>query len=796
VSRSALRIARALAVFALSCCAVSALHAQPRARELDPGAAAPPFSSDASAAAGTLVFASADAGSMDAGIATGAPLDSADAATATSARTAPAEVDGASIASPSVPAPVSLAAPSPAFVEATPVEVTVRSTRNEAQRLQRSADAVVVVDLRRAKEQTGDLGEVLARTQGVAIRRDSGLGSTTRFSLNGLYDHQIRLFLDGVPLELAGYPFGIGNVPINIVERAEIYRGVVPIRLGADALGGAVNLVTNHTYENRLSVSYQLGSFGTHRAHVDGLYRHEPSGFIVGGHAFFDRAKNDYDVTASLTDETGMQRNVRVPRFHDGYTASGVTLEVGVVDRPWAKRLLLQSTFATYDKELQHDPMMKVPYGEVTYGETAYAATARYEVKPHTDVELELLANYSRRTIDFKDVGEWVYNWAGERGRQRRVPGERDLASDRTTLEHVGFGRALVSWNMVPGHTLRASLTPQYTTRTGNERVPSTSGARDPLMAVRDLFTLVSGLEYQVNLLDERVENVLFVKNYVYRLKNEDPQDDGSFLRREADRHRAGVGDSLKVRILPWLSAKASYEYATRLPRPEELFGDGRQTVANLELKPEVSHNANIGPRVELKLRSLGELTLDVNGFLRDSNRLIAYLGSERSFVYENVQRARARGVENGVTWRSPGRWVDLHGALTWLDTRNHGRAGTFGAFHGDRIPNRPYFFGSWGARANIPGLLGSGVGVAPFYHGRYVHEFFRSWESAGMRDGKDVIPKQVAHSLGLTLTFQGGFGKLLATIEADNLSDALLFDNFGVQRPGRAFYAKLMGSL
>jgi hypothetical protein len=59
-------------------------------------------------------------------------------------------------------------------------------------------------------------------------------------------------------------------------------------------------------------------------------------------------------------------------------------------------------------------------------------------------------------------------------------------------------------------------------------------------------------------------QSILFVKGYPYRVKSEDPQDDGSFLRRDAQRQRGGVGDSLRVKLMPWLYLKASYEYAAR----------------------------------------------------------------------------------------------------------------------------------------------------------------------------------------------------------------------------------------
>ena len=116
--------------------------------------------------------------------------------------------------------------------------------KSEATALRQSPQAVAVLETQTARLQTADLGEVMAKVQGVNVQRGGGLGSDTRFSLNGLTDDQIRFFLDGIPLDFVGYSFGIANVPVNLIDRVEIYKGVVPIRFGADALGGAVNLVS------------------------------------------------------------------------------------------------------------------------------------------------------------------------------------------------------------------------------------------------------------------------------------------------------------------------------------------------------------------------------------------------------------------------------------------------------------------------------------------------------------------------------------------------------------------------
>jgi vitamin B12 transporter len=674
-------------------------------------------------------------------------------------------------------------------------EVTVKVARSEGRRLQQSAEAVNVVDTRKAQKQTADLGEVLARTQGIAIRRDGGLGSEARFSLNGLYDDQIRFFLDGVPLEAAGFPFGIANVPVNLIDRVEVYRGVVPIRFGADALGGAVNLVSDQSYETHLGASYQLGSFGTHRASVDGRYRHEPTGLIAGAAAFLDVAKNDYRVDVEVADDLGQVSDDNVRRFHDGYVAYGAALEIGVVDQPWARRLTLQAFASTYDKELQHNQVMTVPYGEVTYGETVRGLTARYEVDASELLGLELVANYAHRSIDFVDKGRWVYDWYGRRIRERRVAGEIESdPTDQSTGQDSAFGRATLTAKLAPEHTLRVSTSPNYATRTGDERLQADPAARDPLGAERDLFTLVNGVEYELSLFGERLSNVVFVKDYVYEASSEEVLPGNIFRARDKSSHSFGAGDTFRFQVLPWLYAKASYEYATRLPRPDETFGDGVLVVANLELEPEVSHNANIGPRIEYRDEALGDWVFDVNGFLRESDRLVVLLGNDRFLSYQNVYQARSLGIESAASWLSPGRYVSVDGTLTWQDVRNASSSGTFGDFEGDRIPNRPYLFASWGARLRFANMPGPEDTIEPFYNGRYVHGFFRGWESQGLREFKQVVESQVTHAGGVTWNLEHYPWRGSVTLEVDNFTDAKVFDNFGAQRPGRACYLKVTG--
>jgi vitamin B12 transporter len=72
------------------------------------------------------------------------------------------------------------------------------------------------------------------------------------------------------------------------------------------------------------------------------------------------------------------------------------------------------------------------------------------------------------------------------------------------------------------------------------------------------------------------------------------------------------------------------------------------------------------------------------------------------------------------------------------------------------------------------------------------VQEYYRGWESVGLKEFKQVIPSQLVHSLAVVYLVDTDHGSLSSSMEVQNLSDEDVYDFFGVQRPGRAFYAKM----
>ena len=310
------------------------------------------------------------------------------------------------------------------------------------------------------------------------------------------------------------------------------------------------------------------------------------------------------------------------------------------------------------------------------------------------------------------------------------------------------------------------------------------------------MLTLVNGLEYDLDLFEDRLENILFVKLYVQLIESESPVAGEPPRGRDRSTHRFGVGDGLRYRLTPWLYGKASYEWATRLPSADEVFGDNTFIAANLALAPETSHNVNLGLTLDARETPAGAFRATGNGFLRATDQLILPLGNDQMQRYKNVDGARSLGVEGSVGWTSPGEHLALDGNVTYGDFRNTSSEATFGDFEGDRIPNRPYLFANGTARLQFRRVFAPEDEVALTWNGRYVHEYFRSWESLGLREFKQVIPSHLVHSAGFGYVARSGQASLSTTLEMQNLTDEPVFDYFGTQRPGRSFYIKITAEL
>ena len=194
-------------------------------------------------------------------------------------------------------------------------------------RVKRSAYNAVAVDATELHNSAKTLGDALAKAPGVKLRESGGVGSDMQLMLDGFSGRHVKVFIDGVPQEGAGQALDLNNLPVNYAERIEVYKGVVPVGFGTDALGGVVNIVTAKQREGwHLDASYSYGSFNTHKSYAR-FGQTLRGGFTYEVNAFQNFSDNDYYIDNYITEfgDDGITENTdpskiyHVKRFNDRF---------------------------------------------------------------------------------------------------------------------------------------------------------------------------------------------------------------------------------------------------------------------------------------------------------------------------------------------------------------------------------------------------------------------------------------------------------------------------------------------
>ena len=326
--------------------------------------------------------------------------------------------------------------------------------KSKARKMHEQAYAVSVVDLATKYQTASPLNKVLNTVTSVNIREDGGLGSNYSFSMNGFSGNQVKFFIDGIPMDNFGSSFNLATISANMADRIEVYKGVLPVSLGSDALGGAVNIVSR-TNANYLDATYSVGSFNTHRAAVNGVYTSK-AGFTFRANAFANYSDNDYEVWAPIVNlQTNKQEGEEwAKRFNDGYQSYGVKLETGVVRQSWADYLLVGMIASADKRNVQTGATMDAVYGGVKNRSWSLIPSIRYKKNDLLvpGLSLSLYGTYSMVNTYNVDTLARRYNWRGEWVNSTSA-GEAYL-TDATIRERQWQANANVSYVISDHHSL------------------------------------------------------------------------------------------------------------------------------------------------------------------------------------------------------------------------------------------------------------------------------------------------------------------------------------------------------
>lgn len=668
----------------------------------------------------------------------------------------------------------------------------------------RQAGALDIVDLKTEAILAVDMGSVLRRTRGIVVRQSGGLGAATTLSLNGLSGQQIPVFLDGLPLAVSGFPLNLAAVPVGLLEKVEVHKGVVPVELGTDALGGALDLRSSQSMGARAFASYELASFGTHRL-LGSVQVPLGDHLYFQAQTFYDYSDNDFDITVDAIDPDTLQvipYGLTTPKGNAEFESFGTTLEVGWRNLSWADRISVSAFYGDGRRGLPHDPRQLVAYGEVETGRRAIGGRALYErtdLLPSLDASLGFGAVVQEDRLT--DLAETGFGFDGQPTAERPVPrrGERftnGVDQDLSTITLLS--RLLLTYNFGSTQQLMLSVAPSYEERNGTQNIPSDPPIRLDI-PTSSRFALVGGLSYRWQGFALPIENDLFIKGYLLDAQGELVRQGFETGPISVTATDFGVGDAMVYKATDVLTFRFSGEWARRLPSFLEVFGDLVQVNANPDLVPERSINLNASSSLSSLDIGFGTVDATLWGFARIVDDLIITEAGTDALQARNVDSSIIYGVEVDLGWTSPEDVLMLSGALTYEEARNTSLEGELARFRDDRLPNRPFLYGS--AQANL--------GLAHLFWGRHrggltanmrwVEAFFLFWPSSGTQSSKAEVPAQLSLDVGLyyrlPMSSRSEGAALNLSLESHNVLDELLFDQFGVQRPGRSFHAKLSAS-
>ena len=467
---------------------------------------------------------------------------------------------------------------------------------NGISRLKRSAFNAIAVDTKELQNSTKSLSDALSKAPGMKLRESGGVGSDMQLMLDGFSGKHVKVFIDGVPQEGVGNSFALNNIPVNFAERIEVYKGVVPVGFGTDAIGGVVNIVTNKKRRNWfLDASYSYGSFNTHKSYVN-FGQTLDNGFTYEINAFQNYSDNDYYVDAPVKDfETGRldtDKKERVKRFNDTYHNEAVIGKVGFVNRNWADRLLLGFTYSNMYQEIQTGVRQNTVYGDKHRKGHSLMPSLEYNKRDLLTKGLDLVftANYNKNMTTNIDTSAYEYNWRGE----KNLMNSRGEQSYQHTRSDNNNWNGTVTVNYRLGH---AHVFTFNNVLTAFRRSNTSLLTNEELTDAIDKQTRknIAGLSYRL-MPSEHWNLSVFGKHYNQYVAGPMATDNTSseYVRTSRSVSSVGYGAAGTYFILPGLQAKLSYEKAYRLPTIEEMFGNEDLEMGDIGIKPEKSDNVNL----------------------------------------------------------------------------------------------------------------------------------------------------------------------------------------------------------
>jgi outer membrane receptor protein involved in Fe transport len=705
-------------------------------------------------------------------------------------------------------------------------EVTVESMTKKRS-LEIQGFAVAIIETKEASLRNLTTNELLDRAVGVRVRQNGGVGSQVEYNLNGMSGSTIGIFLDGIEVSTYGSSFNLNNIPPSMIERIEVYKGVLPSHLTGDYVGGAINVVLKKDASRNngtLAVSY--GSFNTFNSDASVTLRDKKTGLSFRGSGFYTYTDNSYEMWgkfAKYTDRNGiLTRNFRAKRFNDAYKSIGGRFEGGFTDVKWADQFFLGYNISDTYSDIPHGTTTAQPYvGRFTEYQ-AHVFSLNYNKRNLfvDGLSLNVNAVQSNRSTYVQDTVSTLYNWdgkpvilhtdymieAGEPPIVMKSPsGAQQGAPTITQVDRKILNmRSNLAYTIASGHRVSVNHKLERTDRDDKNLL---NPVNKDFLVVTQLTKNILSANYEAQTFRNKLRTNILVKYTSNRTKQTDPKpiinSDGSYtlntVTTSSFNDNFGYGGTVSYNLVSNFFVITSFENSSIMPTEEQMYGNLENNVLpNLSLTPEKNINYNLGFRWgsidfdKHKISFYGSAFWR-NGYDKITRQTVDSIVTDNDLdiqatAFINLGMIQSRGFEGEIIYVFDNKLNAMvnFSKFNSLYKRKYDEAGRPDERYNLQNPNEPFFTVNANVQYRLNNIFQRKSVLNVYYNAGYVGAYDIAWYPS---EGS-LTPAQLSHDIGGSYRFPSG--KIVASVDAKNIFNAALYDNFGVQKPGRGIYFKL----
>jgi outer membrane receptor protein involved in Fe transport len=641
-------------------------------------------------------------------------------------------------------------------------------------KMRKDPEPITIIDSKEIIGRATSIDHLLSKATGVKIRKSGGLGSSSRVNIHGLEGKRVQIFVDGNPVNSPDGSFAIDEIPIDLIERIEIYKGIVPARFGGDGIGGAINIVTREYEDDYVDLSYQRGSYNTNRASWVLKKNFAKPGIEVSTGGFYNYSDNDYEYE---------HNNELMTRNHDKFQS--LVMGAGITfTKLWFDEVYYE--IESYSNKKQVQGLLEGITMDIEQAETNANALIHTFILKKENFFIDGLSfdndfTYLDMNMNLKDIeGELSFFPSNSDDKKDELRNRLNLNYKISDKHKINLNHAFRHADYKPSDPLAMEYADINV-----EGYPS------------KLTSSILGLTYETRLFNDRFVNMLGFKllNAKSSVSASDLyfgiKDDGTLDHNDTTIFSSSYSEAVRYKLTPWLSLKASYQHAVRIPDPSEIFGDGYLVSSNPYLTCEESDNFNFGLFIySYSFLSFYRFQFEANAFYSDVTGYIEKSFGNVDYRYANLGHIKIKGIDAELKL-DVSKNIYLHGNFTWQDVRDAQKKdpdGTINHTYDMRKPHIPWLFSNFGAEYHKEDLLLKNSYFKLFWESSYTHEFFYDWEMTKLNPFR--VPTSFTHDAGIEYALKNN--RYIFSFEVQNLTDEIVYNNYNIQLMGRAFYVKL----